>query len=334
MCVAGHITVGTSSWADPGFVEEWYPRGMPARDRLSWYAERFEAVEVNSSFYALPDVKTVERWAQVTPGGFTFDLKLHRVLSHHSAPAESLPPELRGQAEVSQRGRVRLTDYIRDEMVAHTLAMVEPLAEAGKLSALLLQLSPSFAPGERDAGDDDVVEGDAAARLEELAPIIDGLRPHRVAVEFRHRAWVHEDRLQDTLRWLDDHEAAFVCVDAPQGKALTMMPPVDAVTRDDLAYFRLHGRNADGYLSGKTVAERFGHVYSDDELSQVHERVASLAGQARDVRTMFNNNRGNDAPAAARKMREIVGQDPGPEPERGPAAPSGEQQMSIDGLGG
>jgi uncharacterized protein YecE (DUF72 family) len=322
--VAGHITVGTSSWADPGFVEEWYPRGLPARDRLAWYAERFEAVEVNSSFYALPDARTVERWAAVTPAGFTFDVKLHRVLSHHAAPPESLPPELRGLAPVTRRGRVELTEPLQEEMVAHTLAAVEPLAEAGKLSALLLQLSPSFAPPE---------QGDAEAQLDRLAPVVDGLRPHRVAVELRHRAWVHEDRLRETLSWLDDHEAAFVCVDAPQGTALTMMPPVDAVTRDDLAYFRLHGRNASGYVSGKTVAERFGHVYCDNELGEVRERVASLAGQARDVRTMFNNNRGNDAPAAARRMRELLGQDPGPEPERGPAAPSGEQQLSIEGMG-
>jgi len=54
----GRITVGTSSWADPGFVEDWYPEDMPARDRLAWYAERFEAVELNSSFYALPQRST------------------------------------------------------------------------------------------------------------------------------------------------------------------------------------------------------------------------------------------------------------------------------------
>ena len=48
------IVVGTSSWADPGFVEEWYPQGLPARDRLPWYAEHFDAVEVDSTFYAVP----------------------------------------------------------------------------------------------------------------------------------------------------------------------------------------------------------------------------------------------------------------------------------------
>ena len=52
--MAGRILVGTSSWADPGFVEDWYPQGMPAADRLAWYAERFETVEVNSTFYAVP----------------------------------------------------------------------------------------------------------------------------------------------------------------------------------------------------------------------------------------------------------------------------------------
>src|SRR6478672_12950938 len=78
--MAGRILVGTSSWADPGFVEDWYPRGMAARDRLGWYAQRFEYVEVNSSFYAVPAPKTVVRWAEITPDDFTFDVKLHRLL--------------------------------------------------------------------------------------------------------------------------------------------------------------------------------------------------------------------------------------------------------------
>ena len=76
-----------------------------------------------------------------------------------------------------------------------------------------------------------------------------------------------------------------------------------------------HGRNTEGYLAGKTVAERFGWAYSDDELRELAERVEGLAEEAKDVRTMFNNNRGADAPSAARRFRELVGQDPGPPPE-------------------
>src|SRR5688500_8103326 len=105
----GRITVGTSGWADPGFVEDWYPGGMAARDRLAWYAERFEAVELTSSFYAIPERATVQRWAKVTPAAFSFDVKLHRLLSRHSASLDSLPPELRDGVETNSRGRVRLT---------------------------------------------------------------------------------------------------------------------------------------------------------------------------------------------------------------------------------
>src|SRR5947209_7349787 len=123
--MVGRILVGTSSWADPGFVEDWYPRGMAARDRLAWYAQRFEYVEVNSSFYAVPAQKTVARWDEVTPAGFTFDVKLHRLLSRHSAGLESLTPDLRPKAKTNERGRVVLTPELQDLVVEETLARSE-----------------------------------------------------------------------------------------------------------------------------------------------------------------------------------------------------------------
>jgi uncharacterized protein YecE (DUF72 family) len=97
----GRIVIGTSSWADPGFVRDWYPQGMLARERLPWYAQRFEAVELNSSFYAVPERSTVQRWVEVTPDSFTFDVKLHRLLSRHSAGLDSLPR----RADRRARGR-------------------------------------------------------------------------------------------------------------------------------------------------------------------------------------------------------------------------------------
>ena len=286
--------MGTSSWADPGFVEEWYPRGLPPRDRLAWYAERFDAVEVNSTFYAVPDRRTVERWVTQTPEDFTFDVKLHRLLSRHAADLRSLPSELRDRARTNDRGRVELEPGIQEAMLAETLAAVEPLGEAGKLSAFLLQLSPAFKPKDH--------------ALDELRPIVEALAPRPVAIELRHRGWVEDKRLEETLGWLSEHGAAFVCTDSPQGRAITMMPPVDAVTRDDLAYFRAHGRNVQGYQSGKTVAERFAWDYGPDELKELAGRAEGLAGEAAVVRMMFNNNRGADAPKAGERMRELLGQ--------------------------
>jgi uncharacterized protein YecE (DUF72 family) len=88
-------------------------------------------------------------------------------------------------------------------------------------------------------------------------------------------------------------------VDAP-----IVLPRSDAVTRHDLAYLRAHGRNADGYLRGRTAGERFAWEYSDDELQELAERARVLAAAARTVRLVLGN--GGHALAAARRMREIL----------------------------
>ena len=145
--------------------------------------------------------------------------------------------------------------------------------------------------------------------------MLEALAPHEVAVELRHRGWVHEERAEETLAHLSERGAAFVAVDAPPGDHVPIMPPIDAVTRQDLAYMRAHGRNTEGYLKGKTVAERFAYVYSDDELREIAGRAEAMAEEAASVHVMFNNNRGADAPSAARRFRELIGQDAGPPPE-------------------
>ncbi len=299
--MAGRILVGTSSWADPGFVKDWYPAGMKAGDRLPWYAERFEGVELNSSFYAVPERDTVRRWANITPGGFTFDVKLHRLLSRHSAGLDSLPPDLREGARTTARGRVQLTPELEGALTGEILDAVEPLERAGKLGGFLLQLTPGFSPKRNE--------------LAELEPLVSAFAPRRLAIELRNRRWVDEERMTDTLEWFDDQGVAFVCVDAPPGDATPIMPPVDAVTRDDLAYVRMHGRDTQGYLNGRSVAERFGWIYGDDELEEIAGRARGLAEQAAEVHVFFNNNRDDDAPTAARRFRALLGQDPGPPPE-------------------
>jgi uncharacterized protein YecE (DUF72 family) len=303
--VAGKILVGTSSWADPGFVKEWYPPKMVARERLPWYAQRFRYVELNSSFYAVPDRTTVHKWVQETPADFVFDVKAHRLLSRHSAPLESLPPELRDDARTTGRGRVQLTPELETALAERLVGETAPLAEAGKLGAYLVQLTPAFSPGRH--------------RLEELDGLVAALKPHRVAIELRHRGWVSDKRREDTLRWFADGDVAFVDVDAPPDDHFSIMPSgLDAVTADGLAYLRLHGRNGDGYLKGKSVAERFGWRYDDRELEEVADRVQGLAEQAAEVHVAFNNNRGDDAPTAAQRFRALLGQ-----------APAGEEQLSL-----
>jgi uncharacterized protein YecE (DUF72 family) len=283
--MAGRIVVGTGGWS----AEEWYPRGLPARDRLSWYAERFDGLEVDSTFYALPARRTVARWAAITPPGFTFDVKLHRLLSRHAAPLSSLPTDLRADAEVNQRGRVAPTPELEAEICARTFQVFGPLRDADKLSSFLLQLTPAFNPG--------------GHRLDKLGPVVHALAPVPVAVELRHRDWLA--RPDATLEWFKAAGAAFVCVDLPAVDAPIVLPPFDAVTRDDLAYLRAHGRNAEGYLRGRTAGERFAYEYPDAELHALADRARGLAEAAATVRFMFAN--GGHAMAAARRMREILG---------------------------
>jgi uncharacterized protein YecE (DUF72 family) len=303
--MGGRILVGTSSWADPGFVKEWYPPKMAARERLPWYAERFEAVELNSSFYAVPDRTTVHKWVEDTPERFVFDVKVHRLLSRHAAPVDSLPPDLRDGVETTDRGRVRLTPELETALAKRLVEETAPLAEAGKLGAYLLQLTPAFGPGRHE--------------LEELDRVVEAFAPHKVAVELRHSGWVREKRRERTLGWFSERGVAFVCVDAPPGDEIPIMPSdLDAVTRDDLAYLRLHGRNAEGYLHGKSVAERFAWRYDDEELEEIAGRAHAMAEQTGEVHVAFNNNRGDDAPTAAQRFRALLGQ-----------APAGEEQLRL-----
>jgi uncharacterized protein YecE (DUF72 family) len=267
--MAGRIIVATGGWSAP----EWYPRGLPARDRLTALAERVDAVEVDSSFYALPAASTVERWARITPERFSFSAKLHRALSRHAAPLNSLPADLRDGVEVTERGRVVLTAELEASLCMRTLEVFEPLFAAGRLTCFVLQLTPGFRPG--------------AHELDELEPLVQALAPVPVAVEFRHQGWM--DRSDTTLAWLEEAGAAFVSVDAPETHSPTTMPREDAVTRSDLAYLRAHGRNAEGYLRGRTAAARFDYAYSSEELSELARRASAMAEEAGTVVCVLAN---------------------------------------------
>jgi uncharacterized protein YecE (DUF72 family) len=289
------ILVGTASWSDPGFVEHWYPKKMPAGDRLAWYAQHFEMVEVNSSFYSVPEPRLVQRWCQVTPDDFVFDVKLHQLLSRHSANVKLLPPSLQKIAETDPRGKVTLTPKIEKAMIKEFIRPLEILRDAGKLGAALLQLSPGFSPRKHE--------------LAELEDLLAGFSGYRLALELRNRNWAEPENLEGTIDFFRKHSVSIVSVDAPAKPHFTIMPPeLDAITNPDLAYLRLHGRDAKAYTTGKTVATRFNYDYSDQEIDEVAERARKLAGEAKEVHVVFNNNAEDYAPHAALRMRKALGQ--------------------------
>ena len=289
------ILVGTASWSDPGFVEHWYPKKMPAGERLAWYAQHFEMVEVNSTFYSAPEPRMVERWCRSTPDGFIFDVKLHQLLSRHSTNLKLLPPALQRLAATDAKAKVKLTSTLEKAMIAQFRASLAVMQGAGKLGALLLQLSPAFSPKKHE--------------LSELEELFGALAGFRIAIELRNRNWVEGDRLQETLEFFGAHSATLVSVDAPAEKHFTIMPPdLDAITQPALAYLRLHGRDARAYTTGKTVASRFNYNYNDDEIEEVAQRARKLSGEATEVHVVFNNNALDYAPHAALRLRAALGQ--------------------------
>jgi uncharacterized protein YecE (DUF72 family) len=291
----GKILVGTASWSDPGFVERWYPKGIRPSARLGWYAQHFDIVEVNSTFYSAPDLRMVERWCASTPDTFTFDVKLHQLFSFHSTPVKLLPPDLQQHAEIDMNGKVKPTTALRAALMEAFLRSISILRTAGKMGVLLLQLSPAFSPRKH--------------KLSELEPVIDSLGDYPLAIEFRNRNWAVGEQLKSTLDFLREHQASFVNVDAPPDDHFTIMPTeLNKITNPRVTYLRLHGRDARAYVTGKSVAARFNYDYSDDEIAQVAKRTRQLAEKAEQVHVVFNNNSLDYAPRAGLRLRKALGQ--------------------------
>src|SRR3954451_968249 len=213
-------------------------------------------------------------------------VKAFGVMTRHPVKAEQLPPDLRDEAPLDDRGRVeRPSREFRAEIFRRFRDALEPLRGAGKLGGILLQFPPYVVPRESSY---DYLEW-AVAELGGDTPL----------VEFRHRSWYEGDQLPETLSLLERLGAAHVVVDAPQVEAKNVPPTVLAVTAP-LTYVRFHGRNAGTWnVRGTSASERFDYLYSDEELREWVPQLRELAGQAEQAFAVFNNNNRSPGPAGA-----------------------------------
>jgi uncharacterized protein YecE (DUF72 family) len=304
------VRVGICSWADPALIEAgtFYPkRSMSAEARLRFYAGVFDVVEVNASYYAIPDVLTVRRWAERTPPGFVFHVKAWSLMTGHHPRPQTLPAEVQAslpaRARRSRRGEI-LADDVPAEGVDAAFrlfrAALRPLEEAGKLGYVLFQFAPW-------------VHFDTT-RLDYLASLPARLPGWQVAAEFRHRSWF-PDHADETLRALREARLAHVVTDAPAvGGA---MPHVTAVTAP-ASVLRLHGRNAAGFLrqlrgEEPAVREKYDYLYSDAELAALVPEIGGLAAESEEVFVSFNNNNRDYPVRNALALKRLLGQRSGEE---------------------
>src|SRR5207247_5227023 len=80
--MSAEIRIGTSGWNYKHWIGPFYPPGMPAKDMLAFYAEHFDTVELNNSFYQLPSSKTFKNWRQTVTNDFVFAVKGSRFITH------------------------------------------------------------------------------------------------------------------------------------------------------------------------------------------------------------------------------------------------------------
>lgn len=112
------IKIGTSGFSYDDWVGQVYPPDLPAREHLAYYAERFPTVELNVTYYRVPEPRTVEGWVRKTPLDFLFAVKAFQGLTH-----ERKEPDFQG-----------------------FVAALTPLVESGKLGCVLAQFPYSFHP--------------------------------------------------------------------------------------------------------------------------------------------------------------------------------------------
>lgn len=279
------VRVGTSGWSYPGGKGTWNgifypaPPGRSRRrgkfDELAFYAEHFDTVEINSTFYRVPAISTTRSWAERTPPGFDFSLKLFQKFTHPSMfeKATGADPAELGQKDV---------DEFR--------ASLDPITKAGKLGALLAQFPASFKN-----------EPESRGYLEWL---LEAFRDYPVAVELRHRSW--SDDPAETLTILGAFGAALAQIDEPKFRLSirqSLLPNVRT-----FYYLRLHGRNAQQWWSHKESEDRYNYFYTPEQLEPFAEAAEAASRVVKKAYVYANNHFSAKSVANAAILKHQLGQ--------------------------
>jgi uncharacterized protein YecE (DUF72 family) len=279
-----NLRVGTCGWNYPSGRGTWNgvfyppPGARPKSfDELSFYAEHFDTVEVNSTFYGQPRREVCRKWAERTPDGFEFSVKLYQQFTH---------PELFKQRKAEKGSEHSLSVEDLDKFRAG----IDPLAATGKLGAVLAQFPASFK--------------DAPASRDYLASLLRALGEYTVAVELRHRSW--SDHVGETLALLNEHAAAWVQIDEPKFRfsiRQNYLPNVEG-----FYYMRLHGRNVEKWWRHENAEDRYDYLYSADELKEFSETAAAARMLVKKLYLYTNNHFSAKSVANAAMIKKQLGQ--------------------------
>ncbi len=289
--IMADLRIGTSGWSYPSGPGTWngifYPAGRSRGrrfDELAYYAEHFNTVEVNTSFYRVPDPGRTRTWAQRTPKGFDFSLKLFQKFTHTAMYREG-----RGLPGGPAAEPPPLPEVTPADVDAMRLA-IDPLAAAGKLGALLAQFPPSFHDSPEARG--------------YLTWLLGAFGDYPMAIELRHRTW--SDRAAATLDLLGSHRAAWVQIDEPKFRFSIRQNHLPNLR--GLYYMRLHGRNAEKWWTHDHPDERYNYLYSPQETAGVADTIATVRRLVQRIYVYLNNHFAAKAVANAAALRHDLGE--------------------------
>ena len=291
----GNLRVGLCSWTDSGLVRSgWYPvEARGAERRLRHYASRFDTVEVDSTYYSIPDETAVWKWVARTSGYFIFNVKVFGLFTLHAVPRKAFP----GWAlrETKEKERLTLRDFSKTtllEIWERFTATLAPLQATQRMGYLLFQFPPYVA---------------FSRALEHyLHRVREVAGPTRIAVEARNGTWLEGKTGESFLAALKDLNMAYVAVDEP---SLSWTVPADwPVTASWGSVLRFHGRNSSAWESKNIpVSEKFRYLYSPEELHPWKNRILETSTRVEKLFVMFNNCYGDYAARNATWMKRALG---------------------------
>jgi uncharacterized protein YecE (DUF72 family) len=298
------LRIGTSGWSYPAGRGTWngifYPPSRGRRkgfDELSFYAEHFNTVEINSTFYGQPRAEIARTWAERTPAGFEFSVKLYQKFTHPNMFKKTLTRSLPAGGPPAPAGPIGAQPDLLDALARPNATDldefrrgIDPLASSGKLGALLAQFPPSFK--------------DAPASRDYLEGLLRAFHGYSVAVELRHRSW--SDRIGDTLSLLNEFGAGWVQIDEPKFRfsiRQNFLPNVKGIY-----YMRLHGRNAEKWWRHEKSEDRYDYLYSADELRAFSETADAARRLVRKAYLYTNNHFSAKSVANAAMIKKQLGE--------------------------
>ncbi len=252
--IRSKIRIGTSGYHYPDWKTVFYPPELRASDYLEFYSRHFQAIEINGTYYKIPSRTQMKSLNERTPNDMAISVKAYNHFTHGSW---------------------------EDKEIDAFRSALDPIAESGKLRALLFQFPFTFQP--------------TPESWDRITRINLAFTDFRRVIEFRHGSWIDPG----VFTRLHAMDLSFCAVDGP---SLPKLPGIVSNLTNRLGYIRFHGRNARRWWDHEKAWERYDYLYSERELAVWKVRIERMATDADTVLVFFNNHYQGQAVQNARML--------------------------------